>query len=241
LKTDLDLYPVATRRKTPARVLAVVDDPGVLGVIRRALTSEGFAVEPVLDAKEALAAVHRHPPDVVLIDVVLAEDDGYELLADIRGITAVPVILVGGRDDEPDRAPGLRTDAEGYVVKPFSHPELVARIVTVLRRASPAQDVARRSFGRVTVDDRAREVRVGGMPVETTAKEFDLLAFLSASPRKVFTRQQLLERVWDSSAEWQNPATVTEHVRRLRRKIEEDPERPRIIVTVRGVGYRFEP
>lgn len=223
------------------RVLAVDDDEGVLGMLGRVLTSEGFEVDRATSAAETLEAVRRHPPDVILLDVMLAGDDGFEVLADLRRSYDVPVILVTARGDEPDRVLGLRMGADDYVVKPFSYPELIARIDTILRRvgAKPARTI--RTFGELSIDCASREVHLDGAPVETTAKEFDLLAFLSASPRQVFSRHQLLEHVWASSSEWQDQATVTEHVRRLRLKIEPDPERPRWIVTVRGIGYRFEP
>ena len=222
------------------RVLIADDDPGVAGMLRRVLANEGFQVETAANAAEVLARLDERVPDVVLLDVVLGDDDGYEVLAAIRAGYEVPVIMVTGRGDEPDRVLGLRMGADDYVVKPFSYPELVARIGSVMRRTSARPGSAERSFGRLRIDPVAREVHLSGALVETTAKEFDLLAFLSARPRQVFTRDELLEQVWSSSSAWQDPATVTEHVRRLRLKIEEDPENPAVIVTVRGVGYRFE-
>jgi DNA-binding response OmpR family regulator len=135
---------------------------------------------------------------------------------------------------------GLKLGADDYVVKPFSPAELAARIETVLRRAKGAPTAQSMEFGRLSINIATREVRVDGEVRETTAKEFDLLAFLASSPRQVFTRDQLLDHVWASSADWQDSATVTEHVRRIRRKIEDDPDHPHWITTVRGVGYRFE-
>jgi len=149
--------------------------------------------------------------------------------------------LVTARGAEPDRVHGLRIGADDYVVKPFSYPELAARIDNVLRRAGGKPASAVWTFGALRVDTVGREVLVEGNLIPTTAKEFDLLAFLVSSPRQVFTREDLLRQVWSSSSEWQDPATVTEHVRRLRLKIEAEPDRPRWIVTVRGVGYRFDP
>jgi len=205
------------------------------------LEGEGFEVEGAATVGEALTVFQRHPPDLVLLDVMLAGEDGLELLMELRRTHDVPVILLTGRGDEVDRVLGLRMGADDYVVKPFSTAELSARISSVLRRTATKSDRTLRSFGPLTIDSNAREVRVDGKLIDTTAKEFDLLAFLSSSPRQVFTREQILERVWDSSANWQDPATVTEHVRRLRLKVEADPEHPRNIKTVRGVGYRFEP
>jgi DNA-binding response OmpR family regulator len=149
--------------------------------------------------------------------------------------------------DEADRILGLRSGADDYMVKPFSPGELSARIESVLRRSQRpvnsghggSNDTLK--FGDLEIDPRTRDVKVSGKLVALTAREFDLLSFLAASPRQVFDRQQLLTQVWQSSADWQDPATVTEHVRRIRRKIESDPDRPRWVKTVRGVGYRFEP
>ncbi len=230
-----------TDSPTRGRVLAVDDDEAILGMLARVLSSEGFAVDQAMTAAEALQAVRDDTPDVILLDVMLAGDDGFEVLAELRRTHDVPVILVTARGDEPDRVLGLRMGADDYVVKPFSYPELIARIETILRRAGGGPSRPLRSFGDLAIDTTSREIRLHGKLIETTAKEFDLLAFLSASPRQVFSRPQLLEHVWSSSADWQDQATVTEHVRRLRLKIEADPEHPRWIVTVRGVGYRFEP
>jgi DNA-binding response OmpR family regulator len=222
------------------RVLAVDDDPHVLALLERVLSREGFEVTALTTAGEALDVISRTPPDVVLLDVNLAGRDGFDVLAQVRDRLDLPVIFVTGRGAEPDRVHGLRLGADDYVVKPFSSRELVARINNVLRRRAPARAAAVREFGRLSIDVGAREVRLDGELVPTTAKEFDLLAFLSASPRQTYSRDELLRSVWDSSASWQDPATVTEHVRRLRVKIEASPDRPRWIVTVRGVGYRFE-
>ncbi len=176
--------------------------------------------------------------------------DGLDILGDLRRTSDVPVILLTARGEEADRVVGLKLGADDYVVKPFSAAELSARVQSVLRRsqpaAAPASSPAARggrslAFDGLQIDLDTREVSVKGEAVEITAREFDLLAFLAASPRQVFSRQQLLEQVWDSSSDWQSDATVTEHVRRLRRKIEDDPDQPRWVTTARGVGYRFEP
>jgi DNA-binding response OmpR family regulator len=226
--------------RVQGRVLVVDDDPAILGMIERVLEMEGFDVATAPDAAGARSAMAREKPDVVLLDVMLAGEDGFDVLTELRRTNDVPVILVTGRADEPDRVLGLRMGADDYITKPFSYPELVARVQAVLRRTRPKGDASKRTFGRLELDLSAREVWLDGRLVETTAKEFDLLAFLSESPRQVFSRGQLLEHVWGSSEEWQDPATVTEHVRRLRLKLNEDPEQPGWIVTVRGVGYRFE-
>ena len=227
-------------RQGRGRVLAVDDDAAILGMISRVLTSEGFDVAAVTGAGEALDVIRGDQPDVVLLDVNLVGKDGFEVLAELRQTLDLPVILLTGRGAEPDRVLGLQMGADDYIVKPFSYPELVARIDNILRRSGAKAAPVVRTFGPLKIDMTAREVRIDGELVVTTAKEFDLLAFLAASPRQVFTRDQLLQHVWGSSAAWQDPATVTEHVRRLRIKIEPTPEQPRWIMTVRGVGYRFE-
>ena len=226
----------------------VDDEPMVRNLLHRLLTMEGYEVVEVEDGQAALDLVAREPLDLVLLDVMLPARDGLDILGDLRRTSDVPVILLTARGDEGDRVIGLKLGADDYVVKPFSAAELSARIESVLRRARPAAAAAaapksgrRLSFEGLQIDLDTREVQIKGEPVETTAKEFDLLAFLAASPRQVFSRQQLLEHVWGSSSEWQSEATVTEHVRRLRRKVEDDPDQPRWVTTARGVGYRFEP
>jgi two-component system, OmpR family, phosphate regulon response regulator PhoB len=225
---------------TRGRILAVDDDEAILAMLARVLESEGFTVDAVTSATGAIARIRADVPDVVLLDLGLADADGLEVLSAVRHDLDVPVILVTARGAELDRVRGLRSGADDYVVKPFSYPELAARIDNVLRRAGRAPEPTVREFGPLSIDLASREVRVDGELVVTTAKEFDLLAFFAASPGKVFTRDELLREVWASSSEWQDPATVTEHVRRLRLKIEADPEHPRWIATVRGVGYRFD-
>ncbi len=224
------------------------DDDAVRALVARVLTGAGHVV---LEADDALGAVEHLgadcPPDLVVLDVGLPGVNGMDLLRRIRSKSQVPVIMLTGRVEEADRIEGLRSGADDYVMKPFSPGELVARVETVLRRAAPRAPAARMPangqlvYDGLEVDHASREVRVAGRSVPVTAREFDLLAFLAASPRQVFTREQLLRQVWESSTEWQDDATVTEHVRRVRRKIEPDPDHPRWVVTVRGVGYRFEP
>jgi two-component system, OmpR family, phosphate regulon response regulator PhoB len=226
----------------PARkVLVVDDDEAVRVLLTRYLEMEGFAVDQVRDGGGALAAIASCRPDLVLLDLMLPAQDGLDVLTQLRRRSDVPVILLTARGSEADRILGLKLGADDYVVKPFSPGELTARIHSVLRRSrtGPARSVLQ--FDGLTIDPGTREVTVGHLLVTTTAREFDLLVFLASSPRQVFSRQQLLANVWDSSEEWQDPDTVTEHVRRIRRRIEADPDRPRWITTVRGVGYRFDP
>ena len=166
------------------------------------------------------------------------------MLRQIRSDGDVPVILLTARTDEVDRVVGLELGADDYVVKPFSPRELAVRVRNVLRRVGGRRRRSRGTplrFGPLRIDPAAREVAVDGRAVALTPKEFDLLLVLARSPRQVFSRRQLLEQVWESAPEFQDPATVTVHVGRLRQKLEADPDRPRWIVTAWGVGYRFEP
>jgi two-component system phosphate regulon response regulator PhoB len=227
---------------TSGRLLVVDDDPDIRAMLTRMLEAEGYQVRDVSTAQEAMSMLTTRPPDLMILDVMLDSEDGFSVLAQIRRTSDLPVILVTARSQESDRVFGLKLGADDYVVKPFSSAELAARIETVLRRVrgSRPQDLTTLVFGDLEIDSDAREVRVRGRKIELTAKEFELLLFLARSPRRVFTRGQLLAQVWDSSAEWQDANTVTEHVRRIRRKIEPSPAEPRWIVTVRGAGYRFE-
>ncbi|HEV2426806.1 MAG TPA: response regulator transcription factor, partial [Acidimicrobiales bacterium] len=210
------------------------------------LVGEGYDVSVAYDGATALRLTATQEPDLVLLDIVLGEEDGREVLRELRLLSDVPVIFLTGRGLEAERVAGLKLGADDYVVKPFSLPEVSARIETVLRRsgvnlAQHSIDAPTLRFGDLLINETTHEVHKGGELVPLTSKEFALLAFLAHSPRQVFSREQLLEQVWESSSEWQNEATVTEHVRRLRAKIEKDPDHPRWITTVRGVGYRFEP
>jgi two-component system, OmpR family, phosphate regulon response regulator PhoB len=237
-----------------SRILVIDDDPQVGALLRRVLSADGYDVEVLADAPADVADLHRHH-DLVLLDVVLPSEDGRDTLARIRKASPeLPVIMLTGAGEETDRIVGLKLGADDYVTKPFSTGELAARIESVLRRttrsapapadgAAPAAatNAGRLDFGDLIIDPATRDVIVNGEPVELTAKEFDLLHFLARSPRQVFSREQLLAQVWSSSSAWQDDATVTEHVRRVRRRIEVDPLDPRWIRTVRGVGYRFEP
>jgi len=169
--------------------------------------------------------------------------NGLDVLRRVRASSDVPVIMLTARAEETDRVAGLELGADDYVVKPFSPRELAARVNGVLRRTNGrnAGSPSPLTFDDLVIEPLSRQVTLAGDNVEMTPKEFDVLAFLASSPRQVFSRAQLLESVWQSSPDWQDPATVTVHVRRIRNKIEADPEHPRWITTVWGVGYRFEP
>jgi DNA-binding response OmpR family regulator len=224
----------------PTRVLVVDDSDAAGSAARRALEGAGFEVSDAGDGDDALKVAGSEPPDLILLDLGMPGMGGLEVLSEIRRTSALPIIVLSGRAEESERVVAFEMGADDYIVKPFLVRELPARIRSVLRRARPAAPAAL-DFGGLEIRTAEREVLVRGERVDTTAKEFDLLARLASEPRRVFSRSQLLEEVWDSSRDWQDPATVTEHIRRLRRKIEDDPEQPRWLHTVRGVGYRFEP
>jgi len=225
-------------------VLVVDDEPMVREVVARYLQRDGMRVHELGDGDEAIAWLASNQPDLVVLDLMLPGSDGLAVLREIRARGDVPVILLTARTEEIDRVVGLELGADDYVVKPFSPRELAARVRNMLRRstATPGPSAhAALSFGDLQIDTGAREVHVEGRLVQLTPKEFDLLALLANAPRQVFSRRQLLAQVWDSAPEYQDPATVTVHIGRLRQKLEPDPEHPRWIVTAWGVGYRFEP
>jgi DNA-binding response OmpR family regulator len=226
----------------PIRVLVAEDDVDLQGFLRETLEAEGMLVQTTADGAGTLLAVGADPPDIVLLDLDLPDLDGLDVLSAMRRRGELPVIVLTGRRLEQDRVAGLERGADDYVLKPFSARELVARIRTVLRRSDygvEATDVDVLTHDGLVIDRTAREVIIDGRKVELTKREFDLLAFLAAHPRRVFSRQELLSEVWGSSEDWQVPATVTEHVRRVRLKLETDPTNPKWIHNVRGVGYRF--
>jgi two-component system response regulator ResD len=223
------------------RVLVVDDEPIVVDVLARYLTREGFQVATAHDGQEAVESFPSFQPDLVLLDLMLPRLDGMEVFRRIREEDAVPVIMLTARGEETDRVVGLELGADDYVTKPFSPREIVARVRAVLRRADRrGQSNEALSFGDLDIDGRGREVRLSGKPIRLTPKEFDLLHFLASSPGRVFSRLDLLEELWDFAFDG-DPSTVTVHVRRLREKVEADPSNPRHLVTVWGVGYRFDP
>lgn len=225
-----------------ARVLVIDDEPTVREVVAGYLRRDGHEVSEAGDGDTALQLLVSVQPDLVILDMMLPGVNGLDILRTIRAAGDLPVIMLTARADESDRVAGLELGADDYVVKPFSPRELAARVNGVLRRAvaKPAPSNNLVEFDGLIIDNLAREVRVGGELVEMTPKEFEVLAHLAGSPRQVFSRADLLRDVWQSSPEWQDPATVTVHVRRIRNKIEADPENPRWISTIWGVGYRFE-
>ncbi|MEX2279840.1 MAG: response regulator transcription factor [Acidimicrobiia bacterium] len=229
---------MATR---PDRILLIDDEPRVRQVVSAYLEREGFRVDQAADAAEARALLAGTPPDLVVLDVMFPGASGLDLLAEMRETSELPVILLTARAEESDRVAGLELGADDYVVKPFSPRELVARVRTVLRRTRRRPEGGRIEHGELVIDVAAREVTVADRTVDLTAKEFDLLTHMAGRPREVFSRNQLLMDVWDSSSEWQDPATVTVHIRRLRTKLEPEAVESRWLETVWGVGYRFQP
>jgi DNA-binding response OmpR family regulator len=224
------------------RVLVIEDDPTVCEVVVRYLEHEGFEVEAMSDGALALDCALLDLPAIVVLDLMLPGLDGLEVCRRLRDVAPVPVIMLTARGDEEDRVLGLELGADDYLTKPFSPRELTARVKAVLRRAQQplvASTPERADFDGLVVDFAAREVAVDGRPVVLTAREFDLLAFFARVPRRVFRREELFEQVWGFT--FGDTATVTVHVRRLREKIERDPTRPCHLVTVWGVGYRFDP
>ena len=216
------------------------DDEPTRTMLARFLATEGYDVDDAADGPSALAKAGTRAPDLVLLDVMMPGQDGLDVLKRLRDTSDVGVILLTARAQDADRVIGFRYGADDYIVKPFSVAELAARVEAVLRRTAPSGDPAQLSFNGLAIDLGKREVTVRGRPVDLRPREFELLAFLASSPQKAFSREELLDRVWPGAGE-RNESTVTEHVGRLRRRIEDDPDRPRWIRTVRGVGYRFQP
>lgn len=226
-----------------SKILVVDDEPMVREVLSQYLRADGFEVVEVGDGDSAVASVTDDQPDLVLLDLMLPKRNGLDVLGFIRGTSSLPVILLTARGDEADRVRGLEAGADDYVVKPFSAREVVARVRSVLRRTT---DTATSSamvteFGSVTVDPSRWTVVKDGEHLELPRKEFELLNCFLAHPGEALTREDLLQKVWGSSTEWQDPSTVTVHVRRLRGRLEDDPSKPTHLTTVFGVGYRFDP
>jgi DNA-binding response OmpR family regulator len=220
-------------------VLVVDDEPVVRDVVVRYLQREGYRTVEAADGNRARELVEHESPSLVVLDLMLPGMDGLSLCRWIRSRSDLPVIMLTARGEETDRIVGLEVGADDYVTKPFSPRELAARIRTVLRRSDPPvhRDV-RLSFDGLELDASTREVTRSGRPVRLTAKEFDLLWFLASHPRRVFSRDQLMDRIWGYDVPV-DTGTVTVHVRRVRKKIEDDPSKPRFLETVWGVGYRF--
>jgi DNA-binding response OmpR family regulator len=223
-------------------VLVVDDEPTIRDVVVQYLRREGYATLEAGDGDAARELLEREWPNLVVLDLMLPGTDGLALCRWIRGRSQLPVIMLTARGEESDRIVGLELGADDYVTKPFSPRELVARVRSVLRRSAAADERPdeRVRFGDIEIDAAAREVRKRGNTLNLTAREFELLWFLASHPRRVFSRDQLMSRVWGYEPAFDS-GTITVHVRRLREKIEDEPAHPRYLETVWGVGYRLSP
>lgn len=225
------------------RVLVVDDDTIVADVVTQYLAKAGFAVEHAADGPSALASASARPPDLVVLDIMLPGIDGLEVCRRLRATGPVPVVMLTALGAEEDRILGLEIGADDYVSKPFSARELALRVQSVLRRASGPLPTAGEGVihaGDLVIDIPAREARrAAGDVVALTVREFDLLAYLVQHPRRAFSRLELMEAVWGWS--YGDQSTVTVHIRRIREKLERDPSAPTLLVTVWGVGYRYQP
>jgi len=227
------------------QILVVEDEPSVGEVLLLYLRRAGFVVNLVQDGQKAFEQLETQLPALVILDLMLPGMDGWEITRRLRARQGgnVPIIMLTARGQEIDRIAGLELGADDYVVKPFSPQELVSRVRAVLRRTQPPADGEKEQslqFGDLNIDPQTRLITIKGEEKSLTAREFDLLYLLAQHPRQVFTRDQLLERVW-GEADYIDAGTVTVHIRRLREKIEPDPAKPHHLQTVWGVGYRFEP
>jgi DNA-binding response OmpR family regulator len=220
-------------------VLIVEDDPSIALGLRMNLESEGYVVLSAGDGEMALDVVRKEAPDVILLDVMLPNMNGFEVLRTVRreGF-AMPIIVLSARTGEMDKVTGLELGAEDYVAKPFSLAELLARIRAALRRGAPVKQSRIMTFGDVLVDPEARDVKRNDAPVDMTATEFDVLMCFLSSKGRALTRDEIFKEVWGPNHHG-TPRTIDNFVQQLRAKLEDDPQNPRFFRTVRGVGYRF--
>jgi DNA-binding response OmpR family regulator len=223
------------------RLLIVEHDIAARQLVINHLAEHGVAAKAVPTAAIALTDLQRTAFDVAILGVNLADTSGRDLVRALRAPdSATHVIILSAAASEADRLDAFELGADDYVVKPFFVQELTARVLAVRRRLGIVKDTSLQ-FGTIRIDLAARLVTVDGVPIDLTVKEFDLLAFFAARPRRAFSRDELLRSVWQSAAQWQRASTVTEHIRRLRSKLEPDAPQPRLLRTVRGFGYRFDP
>jgi len=224
------------------RVLVVEDERSIAAFVQTALEREGFAVQVASTGQAALAQIRAHPPDLILLDLMLPGMDGLEVCRRVRGREPyIPVVMLTARSEDVDKVVGLELGADDYITKPFNVRELIARVRAVLRLAHHADagpDRDRLQVGQVIIDRASRTVSIAGRQVTLTPKEFDLLATLAWDRGRVYGREMLLERVWGYDYLGES-RTVDVHVQRLRHKVEPDPAHPRYLLTVRGVGYKF--
>ena len=222
-------------------LLLLEDDLAVRQLVTNHIEHQGFTVSVATTVAEAMRLLNHDTFDVAILDLSLPDGSGLDVLHALRALGATThVTVLSGAGAEIDRIGALDLGADDYVVKPFFVRELTARILAVQRRRDSAA-VTALHYGPLRIDVAAREVSIDGVQVHLTTKEFDLLATMATQPRKVFGREELLRTVWQSAADWQQESTVTEHIRRLRLKVEVEPANPRILRTARGAGYRFDP
>jgi DNA-binding response OmpR family regulator len=224
-------------------ILVVEDEPSIAEVVGLYLQRAGYQVIFARDGLEAQNKIESQSPDLIVMDLMLPIVDGFELTRWLRDRSDVPIIMLTARRDEVDRIAGLEMGADDYILKPFSPQEVVSRVRAVLRRTSPKPGEPNEkplSYPFMEIDPQTRLVTTSKSEITLTAKEFDTLWLLAQHPRQVFTRNHILERVWGIS-DYIDPSTVTVHIRRLREKIEPDPSNPQHLITVWGVGYKFEP
>ena len=227
---------------TNQTILVVDDQETIREVVRRYLERDGFVVHEAQDGFEALDAIKTDPPDLIVLDLMLPGIDGLSLTQHIRQDRYIPIIMLTAKGEASDRIRGLDMGADDYMSKPFSPQEVVSRVRAVLRRTgadSISTSGNRLEFQDLHMDPSSRTVSLKGELITLTAKEFDLLYFFASNPRQVFSRAQLLHKVWGDEL-YTDPSTVTVHIRRLREKIENDPSNPKFLITVWGVGYKFE-
>jgi DNA-binding response OmpR family regulator len=241
-RVETEMVRTDAETATPARVLVVDDDPTVSDVVRRYLERAGLTVDRASDGPAALALAAERSPDLVVLDLMLPGMSGLEVCRRLRRTSDVPVVMLTALGEESDRVVGFETGADDYVTKPFSPRELALRVQSVLRRAGRGDHAVEAGplvDGELVLDLASRAAKRGAAPLGLTVREFDLLAHFLRHPNRAFTRAELLQQVWGWS--FGDQATVTVHVRRLREKVEADPQQPLRIVTVWGVGYRYEP
>jgi DNA-binding response OmpR family regulator len=237
-------YRVAGEKMMSAdQIMLVEDEPSIAEVVTLYLKRAGFQVQAFADGAQALEKLQQNLPDLLVLDLMVPNVDGYEITRWLRDRSDVPIIILTARRSEADRIAGLEMGADDYVVKPFSPQELVSRVRAVLRRTHRGVEEEGEQpliIGDLQINPQTRIVILNGEEVGLTAKEFEMLWHMARHPRQVFTRDQLLESIWGLS-DYIDPGTVTVHIRRLREKIESDPSKPRYLQTVWGVGYKFEP
>jgi two-component system, OmpR family, alkaline phosphatase synthesis response regulator PhoP len=225
------------------RVFIIEDDRDIIELVRYNLANEGFQVSAAHDGATGLARLKKTTPDLLLLDLMLPKLSGLEICREIRrdeSLNRLPILMLTARGEEADRVVGLEMGADDYVTKPFSPRELIARVKALLRRTDPSSDVPRPvEIGKLTIDPASYRVSHSGKPVVLSTLEFRLLYYLASRPNRVFTRDQLLDAVWGTDR-FVTPRSVDVYVRRLREKIEPDPEKPTHLKTVRGAGYLFE-